>query len=418
MKHQEASQACIDGRVKRRVLTDARKEQNRLAQRAFRQRQKEAVQKFNPERKLNHQKPRPLQPRSDRVDSSNGLVAHLDKALHHTEDEIIELNNATNEADQLLSGYDWMQVLGFQPIRHPDSSIAVTTPGEQNSQYMSEANSIDPVIGLHERLDTVPDIALCQTAFLDASAAVCDENSVSELQSTSEFVHAQEETCDLSRWSLDPSSLQVSIVYPSTPPQIASAGEVPVSSPSQAQPDAQSQSLADPEEVTIYQDHADPILNVLQFSRTSIFTASLHNARALGITIQQLMTIGHYSPFYRPTKMSDDPRVLLASARNPLYPAHLQPTLPQILYPHHAYLDLLPFPVLRARAITFGMGKSKLFEYADLKRDIVVNGGMRCWRAERGASGHAWDMRSWTVEPWFSDKWRMLLVSGSGDCGI
>lgn len=291
--------------------------------------------------------------------------------------------------------------------------MTITTPTEQQSQFMSEASSIDQLISHHESLFIGPNVALHPATFFDTSA-VGDENSASELQSASENLPTQEETFDPSRCSLNPSSLQPSIMYPSAPPRIAPAGGAPVRNPPQPQLDAESQSLTDSDEVTLYQNHADPILNVLQLSQTSIFTASLHNARALGITIQQLLTIGHHSPFYRPTKMSDDPRALLASARSSLYPAHLQPTLPQVLYQHHAYLDLLPFPILRARAITFGMGKSKLFEYADLKRDIVVNGGLRCWRAEGGASGHAWDMRSWTVEPWFLNRWRMLLVSESG----
>lgn len=77
----------------------------------------------------------------------------------------------------------------------------------------------------------------------------------------------------------------------------------------------------------------------------------MHVAILLGITLQDLANGKHSSPFYRQTTAEGDPKALLAAAAILSLPAHLQPTLPQILFPHNSNLDLLPFPVLRARAI-------------------------------------------------------------------
>jgi len=93
----------------------------------------------------------------------------------------------------------------------------------------------------------------------------------------------------------------------------------------------------------------------------------------------------------------------------PILPAHLQPTLPQILFPHHAYLDLIPFPVLRARAITLAATRPQLFHPMDLKKDIMQDGLVHL-SSEGNGNGKSWDMRYWKMEPLFLKKWRMLVV--------
>ncbi|PMD45909.1 hypothetical protein L207DRAFT_523369 [Hyaloscypha variabilis F] len=155
----------------------------------------------------------------------------------------------------------------------------------------------------------------------------------------------------------------------------------------------------------------DPYSNHLNCVQTAILLPYLHNARCIGLDIHDLIAMK--SIFYRPnTTMADDPASLLLEARKPWIPAHLQPTLPQILFPHHPYLDLLPFPALRERAITF----AAMFNAMDLKLDVFRE-GLACSPKSRNneylGNNQPWDIRSWEVKPWFLRKWRLLLDTGT-----
>ncbi|KAL5334988.1 hypothetical protein BJX70DRAFT_402047 [Aspergillus crustosus] len=138
------------------------------------------------------------------------------------------------------------------------------------------------------------------------------------------------------------------------------------------------------------------------------------------------------SPFYRPAPPSTDPKSLLGAviAENPFVPTHLRPTLPQILIPHHPVFDLIPLAGLRSRAIILSASVPHLVSMIELKIDII-DGGLVCssdkegyigWsckgRADAGAGaggGHPWDWRSWKVAPWFWEKWKLLLDGEGGD---
>ncbi|KAJ5483167.1 hypothetical protein N7530_002413 [Penicillium desertorum] len=149
---------------------------------------------------------------------------------------------------------------------------------------------------------------------------------------------------------------------------------------------------------------------------TRLLAACVYNAAALGISVDEFSSyncMSLCSPFYRPdTDMSDDPRSLIAAVTNSAIPVHLQPTLPQILFPHHPLFDLLPLPALRARAITLAATAPSLLDLVDFKRDIVEKGGIQCsttWGSQ------PWDVHTWTIAPWFSRKWRQLSqVLGPG----
>ncbi|RHZ50891.1 hypothetical protein CDV55_101053 [Aspergillus turcosus] len=150
---------------------------------------------------------------------------------------------------------------------------------------------------------------------------------------------------------------------------------------------------------------------------TLLLTACVYNASALGITIDQFIgssstCMSLCSPFYRPyTAMSADPTSLLSTVSDSAIPVHLRPTLPQILFPHHPLLDLLPLPALRAKAITFAATAPSLLDAVEFKRDIVERGGIVC---SSGMQLQPWDMRAWVVAPWFSRKWRVLSQSENG----
>jgi len=142
-------------------------------------------------------------------------------------------------------------------------------------------------------------------------------------------------------------------------------------------------------------------LNTLQCPLTRTLTAYIHNALSLHLTLPFLLRT-HQSPFHIPSiPPSSSPTHLLISSRKPHIPPHLQPTLPQILYPHHPYIDLIPIPRLRENIIMLGMiGGS--FNPMELKMDIFRE-GLFC------SKGEAWDGRGWEVAPWFVEKWRLLF---------
>ena len=129
----------------------------------------------------------------------------------------------------------------------------------------------------------------------------------------------------------------------------------------------------------------DPHLNSLQCCRTATVLAYFSTARCLGLEIENLFCCR--SPFYHPdVTMADDPQALLAAARRPWTPVNLQPTLPQILIPHYQYLDLIPFPEFRARAIMFSARSPQLFNAMELKKDVLRD-------------GIYWDIQKWVAAP-------------------
>lgn len=150
----------------------------------------------------------------------------------------------------------------------------------------------------------------------------------------------------------------------------------------------------------------NPYKNLLHCPQTRTLIAYFHNAQCMGMESQDLLN--HRSPFYRPgTTMADDAQALLTVARKPWIPLHLQPTLPQILIPHHPYIDLIPFPGLRSRAITLAATMPQLFNPMELKLDIFKEGMF--YLRQDDWNKPPWDARSWQVAPWFVTKWKLLL---------
>lgn len=171
-----------------------------------------------------------------------------------------------------------------------------------------------------------------------------------------------------------------------------------------------------------------PRLNCIQFYQTTFLMATIHNARSMGFIIDEggvtmSQCLGS-SPFYRPVAPSDDPKKLLAAITRPSTPAHLRPTLAQVLYPHPSFMDLIPIPAFRARAITLAATRPQAFNLWDLKKDMVFEEGLVPWSSSRsssrsarmrGGQGQPWDMRSWEATPWFLRKWRMLVDGEEGE---
>jgi hypothetical protein len=155
------------------------------------------------------------------------------------------------------------------------------------------------------------------------------------------------------------------------------------------------------------------INNHLSLRHMNIFRAYLTNARALHFPVEKLVHNNSLSPFYRPEAKTTEALQRIMDTISDSLPRDLRPTFPQLVHEHAPFIDLLPFPTLRARAITFATCTPPVVDLVELKKDIV-DGGLICWNACQKGSGQPWDMRSWEATPWFLRKWK-ILVGGEED---
>jgi hypothetical protein len=156
---------------------------------------------------------------------------------------------------------------------------------------------------------------------------------------------------------------------------------------------------------------SDPIMNAMQTSEDTIRMALLNNAVCLGFDLDQLAncTTPYMSPFFRSITAQDSPQDLVASTFNTAIPIHLQPTMAQILVPHHASLDLIPMPLLRERAIMMSFAMPDAFNLWDLKLDIYTRRALVCRSHRPGGTCQPWDQKNWEAMPWFLKKWSMTI---------
>lgn len=110
-------------------------------------------------------------------------------------------------------------------------------------------------------------------------------------------------------------------------------------------------------------------------------SALLTNARMLRIRCKP--------PYARGVPISSSSRTL----------ASLSPTELQLRVPHFPYIDLLPFPSLRDKLLTF----SESIDRDEIWSDLAA-GGFIVWGKT------SWDMRGWEVQTDFGNKWWWLMT--------
>ncbi|KIW13449.1 hypothetical protein PV08_08637 [Exophiala spinifera] len=171
--------------------------------------------------------------------------------------------------------------------------------------------------------------------------------------------------------------------------------------------------------------------------------ACLFNAAALGIDIDRVGDPKYMSPFYRPSfsatpssslvvqpTTTDESSTPTSTLQLP-EPRSLRPCFAQVIFPHHACLDLLPLPKLREAAVMLVVraqqegkcvGSSANDEVQELKKDVYVCQGVRFrgtgdLRSDEyllpdesaGHCGNPWEGGSWAVASWFAIKWKCLI---------
>jgi hypothetical protein len=155
----------------------------------------------------------------------------------------------------------------------------------------------------------------------------------------------------------------------------------------------------------------NPYTGTVLLSSMGFTAACMVNSRLLGLFPHDLLNDDFESPFVRepdasPASHSDD---------EPPYQEikpDLRPTSEQIAIPHHPYLDVIPWPSFRARALVAVSMEPPMIDESELCLDLM-NNGIRCWGMTAGSlhgrgEGTAWDSRSWEAMPWFLEKWAVL----------
>ncbi|KAL2811414.1 hypothetical protein BJX63DRAFT_276325 [Aspergillus granulosus] len=155
-----------------------------------------------------------------------------------------------------------------------------------------------------------------------------------------------------------------------------------------------------------------PIMRFPQLYRH--MSAFVEIARHMGLLVDQMAGDDAISPF-----ISTRPYAPWATAEKiaTLKP-DLQPVPEQMTVAHHPYLDLIPFPSFRTRALLALARGDRTFDETDLCFDLM-HGGMRCNGSVKASlhgrgEGTAWDARSWEVTPWFFRKWSALVGDENG----
>jgi hypothetical protein len=142
----------------------------------------------------------------------------------------------------------------------------------------------------------------------------------------------------------------------------------------------------------------------LDIAKMGTLQAYLAIAKAIDFSIKNLYDEAAVSPFYQSSNTT-----AVVKHRADIFP-NLRPTPAQIMYSHHPWLDLIPFPSLRNKILTLGQLDPPPFDVYELKMDIFMNDGITCWRnARRDMSGQPWDMRCWEAEKWFLEKYAFLF---------
>ncbi|TAQ86326.1 hypothetical protein B7494_g5340 [Chlorociboria aeruginascens] len=151
-----------------------------------------------------------------------------------------------------------------------------------------------------------------------------------------------------------------------------------------------------------------------------LFTAAcVANAHALWPSIPITACDDQESPFFRESVSEEIAQ--MSCSRDFLHlKTHLRPCASQLIYTHHPYIDVLPFPTFRERVIKLACTESPIIDEDELCRDLE-NDGLICWGSthngtnEATGSGAPWDVRSWEAQPWFLKKWWILIGGAEGE---
>lgn len=156
------------------------------------------------------------------------------------------------------------------------------------------------------------------------------------------------------------------------------------------------------------------VKKVIYVQQSGLFAAIMDNTLAIGIMDRQLLFKDDTdSPFNREWVESKG-SIQLSEVKSKFSatPKDLQPVDIQITDKHHIYLDTIPFPLFRERALKALACDPPLFDEDELCYDICNREGLVVWGSQGNDQGmdacRPWDMRSWEPKPWFLRKYHFL----------
>lgn len=162
------------------------------------------------------------------------------------------------------------------------------------------------------------------------------------------------------------------------------------------------------------------VQRAIYVEQNSLYAAIMDNTLAIGCLqgMQLLFSEDGASPFHNHNNKPGAPLLSHVKSQFAAVPKDLQPVDEQITTEHHIYLDLLPFPSFRQRALQALAQDPPLFDEDELCVDISTNNGLVVWGALGNNKGmeacRSWDMRSWEPQSWFLRKY-WFLVGGWED---
>ncbi|OIW22421.1 hypothetical protein CONLIGDRAFT_638340 [Coniochaeta ligniaria NRRL 30616] len=171
----------------------------------------------------------------------------------------------------------------------------------------------------------------------------------------------------------------------------------------------QSEQLLPVVQASVDTEAYSPYRNVLRIARFSYFAALFANFSCLGFNFSAFLDENSVSPFCgRPDDDTNDVDI----------PSSLRPLPSQRTISHHPYIDSLPFPSFRRRALAALSTDPPLLDEDDLCIDLMLKDGLVCWGStgQNGSDhGTPWDSRSWEAKEWFLRKWWWLVGGQDGE---
>lgn len=162
-----------------------------------------------------------------------------------------------------------------------------------------------------------------------------------------------------------------------------------------------------PRQRTVEDSTYCPYRNVLYIARFSYFAALFANFSSLGFDFSLFLDETSVSPFVGHSDLDETD-----------VPSSLRPLASQRSVSHHPYIDSLPFPEFRRRALAALSTNPPLLDEDDLCMDLMLNEGLVCWgsTSESGMDrGTPWDRLSWEAKGWFLRKWWWLVGGQDGE---
>jgi hypothetical protein len=159
--------------------------------------------------------------------------------------------------------------------------------------------------------------------------------------------------------------------------------------------------------------------NNIRIKQVLFVAACVTNASCLGLPLEDLNCDRGVSPFFRDS-VSESAAKAACPSDFPDLKTNLRPCATQLMYRHHPYIDVLPFPTFRERLIKLACAEEPMIDEDELCKDLE-NDGLICWGSSLGGgsaamgSGAPWDIRSWEAQDWFMKKWWILIGGAEGE---